>query len=38
MWRLMKNWMNDDPWPLGLLEPFALLLLIAAIGTLVRLL
>ena len=26
MRRLMKNWMNDDPWAMGVLEPFLLLL------------
>ena len=32
MWRLMKNWMNDDPWAMGVLEPFLLLLCISLIG------
>ena len=38
MRRLMKNWMNDDPWAMGVLEPFLLLLFIAVIGVLLRLL
>ena len=38
MRRLMKNWMNDDPWARGVLEPFLLLLCIAVIGALLRLL
>ena len=38
MRRLMKNWMTDDPWVMGVLEPFLLLLFIAVIGALLRLL
>ena len=38
MRRLMKNWMKDDPWAMGVLEPFLLLLFIAVIGALLRLL
>jgi hypothetical protein len=38
MRRLTTNWMNDDPWVMGLLEPILLLLFIAGIGTLVGLL
>jgi hypothetical protein len=38
MRRPMMNWMNDDPWVMGVLEPFLLLLLIAAIGVLLELL
>jgi hypothetical protein len=34
----MKNSMNHDPWTMGVLEPFLLLLLIAVIGVLLRLL
>ena len=34
MRRLMTNWMNDDPWVMGVLEPFLLLLFIALIGAL----
>ena len=38
MRRLMKNWTNDDPWAIGVLEPIFLLLCIALIGALLRLL
>ena len=38
MRRLMKNWMNDDPWVMGVLEPILLLLCIAVIGALLGLL
>jgi hypothetical protein len=38
MRRLMRNWMNDDPWALGVLEPFLLILFIAVIGALLRML
>ena len=38
MRRLMRNWMNDDPWALGVLEPFLLILFIAVIGALQRML
>ena len=34
MRRLMNNWMNDDPWAMGVLEPILLLLFIALIGAL----
>ena len=34
MRRLMNNWMNDDPWVMGVFEPFLLLLCIALIGAL----
>ena len=34
MRRLMNNLMNDDPWVMGVLEPFLLLLCIALIGVL----
>ena len=36
MRRLMKNWLNDDLWAIGVLEPFLLLLFIAVIGALLR--
>ena len=32
MRRLMTNWVNDDRWAIGVLEPFLLLLCIALIG------
>jgi hypothetical protein len=38
MRRLMTNWMNDDPWVMGVLEPIVLLLLIAVIGAFLELL
>ena len=38
MRRRMTNWVNYDPWVMGVLEPFLLLLLIAVIGALLRLL
>lgn len=38
MQRLLKNWMTDDPWVMGVLEPCLLLLFIAVIGALLRLL
>ena len=38
MRRLMTNWMNDDPWVMGVLEPFLVLLCIALIGALLGLL
>jgi len=38
MRRLMKNWATDDPWIMGVLEPFLLLLFIAVIGAPLRLL
>ena len=38
MRRLITNWMSDDPWVMGLLEPFLLLLCIAVIGVLLELL
>ena len=38
MRRPTTNWMNDDPWVMGVLEPILLLLFIAAIGTLLGLL
>ena len=38
MRRLMTNWMNDDPWAMGVLEPILLLLCIAVIGALLGLL
>ena len=34
MRRLIANWVNDDPWAIGVLEPFLLLLCIALIGAL----
>ncbi len=34
----MKTWITDDPWVMGVLEPFLLLLFIAVIGALLRLL
>jgi hypothetical protein len=34
MRRLMTNCVNDDPWAIGILEPFLLLLCIALIGSL----
>ena len=36
MRRLMKNWVNDDPWARGVLEPCLLLLSIAVIGALLE--
>jgi len=38
MRRLMTNWTNYDPWPMGVLEPIFLLLCIALIGALLGLL
>ena len=38
MRRPMMNWMNDDPWVMGVLEPIVLLLLIAVIGAFLELL
>jgi hypothetical protein len=38
MRRLMKNWMNYDPWVMGVLEPILLLLCIALIGAVLGLL
>lgn len=38
MRRLLKNWMNDDPWVMGVLEPIFLLLCIALIGAVLGLL
>lgn len=38
MRRLMKNGMNDDPWAIGVLEPFILLLCIALMGAVLGLL
>ena len=38
MGRLITNWMSDDPWVIGVLEPFLLLLCIALIGVLLGLL
>ena len=38
MRRLLKNWMNDDSWVMGVLEPILLLLLIAVIGAFLELL
>jgi hypothetical protein len=38
MRRLTTNWMNDDPWVTGVLEPILLLLCIALIAVLLRLL
>ena len=38
MRRLITNWMSDDLWVMGVLEPFLLLLFIAVIGALLRLL
>ena len=38
MRRRITNWMNDDPWMLGILEPLLLLVFIAVIGALLRLL
>ena len=32
------EWINDDPWAMGVLEPFILLLFIAVIGALLGLL
>ncbi len=32
------EWMNDDPWVMGVLEPILLLLFIAVIGALLGLL
>ena len=38
MRRLLKNWMNDDSWGIGVLEPLLLLSCIALIGALLGLL
>ena len=38
MRRLITNWMSDDPWVMGVLEPIFLLLCIALIGALLGLL
>ena len=38
MRRPITNWMSDDSWVMGLLEPFLLLLFIAVIGALLELL
>ena len=38
MRRPITNWINDDPWAMGVLEPFILLLFIAVIGVLLGLL
>ena len=38
MRRPITNWINDDPWVMGVLEPFLLLLCIAVIGVLLGLL
>jgi hypothetical protein len=34
MRRSMTNWVNDDRWAIGILEPLLLLLLLAVIGVL----
>ena len=36
MRRRITNWMNDDPWLMGVFEPILLLLFIAVIGALLR--
>jgi hypothetical protein len=38
MRRLLKSWMNDDSWGIGVLEPLLLLSCIALIGALLGLL
>ena len=38
MRRLLRNWMNDDSWGIGVLEPLLLLSCIALIGALLGLL
>jgi hypothetical protein len=38
MRRRMTNWVNYDPWVMGVLEPILLLLFIAVIAALLRLL
>jgi hypothetical protein len=38
MRRRITNWMNDDPWMMGVFEPILLLLFIAVIGVLLELL
>ncbi len=38
MRRRITNWMNDDPWMMGVFEPILLLLFIAMVGAFLRLL
>ena len=38
MRRRITNWINDDPWMMGVFEPILLLLFIAMVGAFLRLL